>query len=600
MVSTYEDIIDNETKSEEITTEETQYSIKRATSLTEIMFDDSNPGDLLVYRRFTDGHSADKYGEYALIPYQLINSRECLYYVDENSEDIIWDYAIPIGICIGDKKVLSLDEEIQPWAGDIYTGLYNTNYYGDKPDNIINGDSIDTTSTPWLSETNGYENTKKVLWLISENMYIKNHIVNIEMNSEAQANLLYNDIIEEMISLGNLENDAKNIFSVSENVFSVLDIRYKTFLYEFVDGKEQYDLSKEKLDEAFNKYVDDSEIIPNDEYNDDISILWKETTKNNNIYINQNNEAKSLTINYEYEKVNDKELGNIYVSSSLVYGDKLNKKNPIYSKSTNAFVYANQYNTVGTLKGDWYVGSKNEMQNLENYDTIQLLNKVISTISDELPLIETVENPNYLTSSQCWYNSNYCYSIYTYYRYITAISKSINCRVRLLLNIKGVPITTLKISSNDYYIGTQYKLNVIYKPLLQKSNTGVTWSITNGGEYCLINENTGVFTILESANMTPVTFRATSIYDESIYDEKEITLTHEKYVSSLGNLSNVEDVVDTAQNKDKILIKNKLSTIWTERDAPPIMNFSYTEDEINQMIENDTIDKNTLYFCIET
>lgn len=432
MVSTYEDIIENESKT---TNTEQKYSIKRATSITGVMFDDSNPGDLLVYRRFTDGHTADKYGEYALIPYQLIDSRECLYYVDEDSEDVIWEYAIPIGISIGGRNILSLDEEIQPWAGDVYTGLYNTNYSWEQIDDVVKNEYTSITAVPWLSEIDGYENTKKVLWTISENMSIKNHVVKIEMNSEAQANLLYNDIMTEMISLGNLEGDIKRIFSVSGNIFSVLDIRYKTFLYEFVDGKEEYDLTKEKLDDAFNKYVDDSETIPNEDYSDDTSILWKETTSNNNIYINQNNEAKPLTIKYEYEKVDEKELGNIYVSNSLVYGDKLNKKNPVYSKSTNIFVYADQYNTVGTLKGDWHVGSKGEMQNLENYDTIEILNKVISTISDDLPLIETVENPNYLTSSQCWYNTNYCYSIYTYYRYVTAISKMINCRVRLMLNI---------------------------------------------------------------------------------------------------------------------------------------------------------------------
>ena len=436
MISAYEEIAKRKTTVIQVSDEAVNYSTKKATSITGSMFDDSNPGDLLVYRRYTDGHNGDEYGEYALIPYQLINSSTALYLDNEDeSPDKEWKYAIPIGISIGGRHILSMDEDIQPWAGDVYTGLYNTNYCWEQDyDNIID-DETSITAVPWLSEKNGYDNTKKVLWMIYDNMSTKNYIVVIELNSVEQAKLLYNNIIEYMISYGYTEGDAKNIFSTNENTISLLDIRYKSLLYDFVVDKPEYDLSKEKLDVFFNEYKNDDNYIPNNDYEDMTSIIWKETTSNNNIYINQNAEAKPLTIRYEYKKLDSKNLGNLFVSDNILYENNFEKKNPVFSKSTNAFVYANQYNTVGTTKGDWYLGSKQEMQNLENYDVIKVLNNVISTVSDKLPLIETVENPNYLTSSQAWYNTNYCYSIYTYYRYVTAINKIVNCRVRLMLNI---------------------------------------------------------------------------------------------------------------------------------------------------------------------
>lgn len=174
-----------------------------------------------------------------------------------------------------------------------------------------------------------------------------------------------------------------------------------------------------------------------------------------------------------------------------------------------------------------------------------------------------------------------------------------------ITDIYDTPVTSIKIVANDYYVGTQYKLGVSYEPE-KTSNKGVKWSITNGNEYCSILEGSGVFTIFEDANMTPVTFRATSIYDESIYNEKEVILTYkrstiyDKRTNSLGNLGNVDSIVDVTENKDKIILKKASSDIWTEQDAPPVMDFSYTEDEITKMIEEGNIDKNTLYFCIET
>ena len=104
MISAYEEIAKRKTTVIQVSDEAVNYSIKKATSITGAMFDDSNPGDLLVYRRYTDGHSGDEYGEYALIPYQLINSSTALYLDNEDeSPDKEWKYAIPIGI----SKLLS-------------------------------------------------------------------------------------------------------------------------------------------------------------------------------------------------------------------------------------------------------------------------------------------------------------------------------------------------------------------------------------------------------------------------------------------------------------------------------------------------------------
>ena len=174
-----------------------------------------------------------------------------------------------------------------------------------------------------------------------------------------------------------------------------------------------------------------------------------------------------------------------------------------------------------------------------------------------------------------------------------------------ITDIVDTPVTSVKIIANDYYVGTQYSLAVSYEPQ-KTSKKGVKWSITSGSEYCSIIEGSGVFTIFEAANMTPVTFRATSTSNESLYDEKEIILTYkrstiyDKRTNSLGNLGNVDSIADATENKDKIIVKKAASDTWTEQNAPPLMEFSYTEEQVNKMIEDGTIDKNTLYFCVET
>jgi len=74
----------------------------------------------------------------------------------------------------------------------------------------------------------------------------------------------------------------------------------------------------------------------------------------------------------------------------------------------------------------------------------------------------------------------------------------------------------------------------------------VRWEIVSGGSYAAIDSSSGQLTIFESANNTPVTIKATSAYNDSIYDIKEVVLTYkrsivpQKMVRSLGALSNVD------------------------------------------------------------
>ena len=173
------------------------------------------------------------------------------------------------------------------------------------------------------------------------------------------------------------------------------------------------------------------------------------------------------------------------------------------------------------------------------------------------------------------------------------------------LNNEIYTLISIDIVANDEYVGVNHKLDVSYNPT-NANNKGVKWSIIEGAEYCEISENTGIINILEGANESSVTVKATSIYDDSIYSQKTIILTYDENVSfdnnvnSLGNLINVNNMVDVPENVDKIIVKKAFSNMWVEKDAPPIMDFSHTEAEVNQMIEDGTIDKNTLYFCIES
>ena len=114
-----------------------------------------------------------------------------------------------------------------------------------------------------------------------------------------------------------------------------------------------------------------------------------------------------------------------------------------------------------------------------------------------------------------------------------------------------------------------------------------------------------MLTIFESANNTIITVRATSLSNSSIYDTKELVLTYkrsavtERLIKSLGNLSNVDSTADQRATNPVIMVKKANTTEWVMESAPPAIVTDKTEDQVLAMIENGTIDDNTLYFCQE-
>lgn len=173
-----------------------------------------------------------------------------------------------------------------------------------------------------------------------------------------------------------------------------------------------------------------------------------------------------------------------------------------------------------------------------------------------------------------------------------------------ITDLIDTPVTSIKIFANDYYVGTQYQLSATYEPL-KTSQRGCTWSVISGDEYCCIDRTTGVLTIFEPANMTSVVIRATSIYDPSVFNDKEIVLVYkrsavpERMVKSVGTLTNVTEEADLPLAGRKMLVKEDKANSWTLQSAPPSIITTYTEDEVMKMIDEGTIDDNTLYFCEE-
>lgn len=172
----------------------------------------------------------------------------------------------------------------------------------------------------------------------------------------------------------------------------------------------------------------------------------------------------------------------------------------------------------------------------------------------------------------------------------------------IITDLIDTPVTGISIAGNDYYVGTRYAMTVNYTPV-RTSHRGCRWSIVSGSEYASIDENTGVITIFESANMNTVTVRAVSTYNSQLTATKEITLLYRRAANSvmsstLGKLSNVDSEADVTYPTRKTLIKESGTGEWKVGDLP-VIETGLTEDEVAQMIEDGTIDENTLYFCEE-
>jgi len=154
----------------------------------------------------------------------------------------------------------------------------------------------------------------------------------------------------------------------------------------------------------------------------------------------------------------------------------------------------------------------------------------------------------------------------------------------VVTDLVDVSVTGISIACNDYYVGTRYALGINYTPV-KTSNRGCRWSIVSGSEYAAIDATTGVLTIFETANMSVVKVKAVSNYDNKITAEKEITVMYRRAAlpnshNLLGELSNVDSIVDEKFQTNKVLIKEAESDEWKAADFPKLET-RYTEDEVN-------------------
>jgi hypothetical protein len=165
-------------------------------------------------------------------------------------------------------------------------------------------------------------------------------------------------------------------------------------------------------------------------------------------------------------------------------------------------------------------------------------------------------------------------------------------------------VTSIKISCNDYYVGTQYMLKCEFVPVRTR-NRLVHWSIISGNQYASINENNGLLQIFNGANNNAVTVQCVSDANSAATDTKEIFVTYkqaptiQKVVKSIGNLTNCDESCDFVVPSRQMLCKEEFSDEWVQVQAPPNIVTDLTEDEVNEMIENGLIDDNTIYFCEE-
>ena len=89
----------------------------------------------------------------------------------------------------------------------------------------------------------------------------------------------------------------------------------------------------------------------------------------------------------------------------------------------------------------------------------------------------------------------------------------------------NIPLLSLAIVGPGTVIGTEADYSVTYDPA-NTSQRGVLWSITAGGTYATINENTGKLTVLPGASSASVTIKATSRYNDNIVATKTVAVTH--------------------------------------------------------------------------
>lgn len=73
-------------------------------------------------------------------------------------------------------------------------------------------------------------------------------------------------------------------------------------------------------------------------------------------------------------------------------------------------------------------------------------------------------------------------------------------------------------------VGNNVTINVVYNPY-NATYKELIWSIDSGSEYATISN--GVLTVLKGANENTVTVKATSFYDNTIYDTIDVLVTYD-------------------------------------------------------------------------
>ena len=111
------------------------------------------------------------------------------------------------------------------------------------------------------------------------------------------------------------------------------------------------------------------------------------------------------------------------------------------------------------------------------------------------------------------------------------------------IDITSIHLTSLSISGSSEVTNTA-TYSVEYNPT-DTTETGVTWSITNGSSYASIDSNTGVLTALSPARGNSVTIKATSTVNPNIYTTKTVSVNYVVYLTGL-TISGETEVTNTA------------------------------------------------------
>lgn len=125
--------------------------------------------------------------------------------------------------------------------------------------------------------------------------------------------------------------------------------------------------------------------------------------------------------------------------------------------------------------------------------------------------------------------------------------------------LKEVDVTGITINANSSYTGVSAQLSATYEPF-NTNQKGVTWEIISGGSYARIHANTGLLTILEGANASQVTVKATSTFNPSITATKTIAVTYKETVDELTGISINAPATITGRTAALSVVYNPVNT----------------------------------------